>query len=90
MDHQIEEDDIALLCIPVADENPRKWAVGRPAVALFCEDATEEYTGWAVVIEVRSEAEARMIATTLCEHVGPGWVGWPSEDEPDAAAGPLQ
>lgn len=90
MDHQIEEDDIALLCIPVADENPRQWSVGEHTGALFSEDETEEYTGWTVVIEVRSEAEARMIATTLCEHVGPGWVGWPLEDEPNTTKGPLQ
>lgn len=90
MTQQIEDTDIALLCIPVADENPRQWSVGEHTGALFSEDETEEYTGWAAVIEVRSEAEARMIATTLCEYVGPGWVGWPLDDAPDTATGPLQ
>lgn len=86
----IQEDDIAILCIPVADENPRQWSVGEHTGALFSEDETEDYTGWAVVIEVRSEAEARMIAGTLCEHIGPGLVGWSPEDEPHLTTGPLQ
>lgn len=90
MSETFKDEDIAILCIPVADEKPRQWSVGEHSGCLFGDDEAEEYKGWAVVIEVRSEAEARMIAGTLCDHVGPGWVGWQVDDDDTTPEGPMQ
>lgn len=72
MTDKINEDEVGLLCVPVADENPRKWSVAEHCGPIFSDDEAEEYDGWALVIEVRNLAEARMIAQCLTDHVGPG------------------
>lgn len=76
MSGAIDEEDIAILGIPVSDDAARQWSIAEHAGAIFSEDESADYSGWALVIEVRSEAEARMMADTLVECLGPGLVGW--------------